>query len=193
MKSVLSLRRFNNALSVLVVLLCLYIIVLPLLPQVIFWGKARLNIRPALVKAEAANITVPLPAENTLVIPSLNMQEAIYEGNSEAVLMKGVWHRPFTSSPDKGGNTVLSGHRYTYAGAAEFYHLDKIRQGDSVIMYWQGKKYQYTVKMVREVPPEATEIEAPTNEATLTIYTCTPLWTAKNRLIITAELVGEGS
>jgi sortase A len=105
-------------------------------------------------------------------------------------LRLGVWHLPYTSTPDKGGNTVLVGHRFTYAGPAVFYHLDKVQVGDDVTMQWQNKTYTYTVTEVKVVPPTETSVEANTKDPQLTIYTCTPLWTAKNRLVIVAKPVG---
>jgi LPXTG-site transpeptidase (sortase) family protein len=37
------------------------------------------------------------------------------------------------------------------------------------------------------VDPSAVEIEAPTTQKQLTLYTCTPIWTAKERLVIIAK------
>ena len=37
------------------------------------------------------------------------------------------------------------------------------------------------------VTPNQTAIQAPTNDNRLTLYTCTPLWTARNRLVVIAE------
>jgi sortase (surface protein transpeptidase) len=39
------------------------------------------------------------------------------------------------------------------------------------------------------VPPDQTQIEAPTTDARLTIFTCTPLWLPKDRLVVVAERV----
>jgi LPXTG-site transpeptidase (sortase) family protein len=187
-----TLRRINNALSIIVVCLSLYIALSPLWPGMSFWWRTHFGRKPALV---VANTPVPtdkpkppevIPEENTLVIPKLAMQEIIYDGATVAALRKGVWHRPHTSSPDQGSNTVLVGHRFTYNGPAVFYNLDKVGPGDQVIIYWQKEKYVYEIKDIKVVLPTAIEIEAPTDEPQLTIYTCTPLLTAKNRLIIRA-------
>lgn len=191
----LPLRRVNNGLTVVVIILSLYIAGAPLLPAVLFWYRTRIAPKPALVTANSPSNpddSPPpevFPEENTLVIPRLAMQQVIYDGGSAATLRKGVWHRPHTSSPDQGGNTVLVGHRFTYDGPAVFYSLDKVMAGDKVVVYWQHQKYLYEVSSVTVVPPTAIEIEAPSEESMLTIYTCTPLWTAKNRLVIQAKPV----
>ena len=83
---------------------------------------------------------------------------------------------------------MLVGHRFTYDGAAVFYSLDKLKAGDDAYLVHNQKIYHYVVTGSAIVPPTATEVEAPTNETKLTLYTCTPLVTAKNRLVYTAEL-----
>ena len=185
------LRLFNNVLSWIIVALCLYIIITPFWPNISYWWQSLTGSQPALVKANSdpdkQAASEPIPQENTLVIPSINMQEVIYDGASIYTLNKGVWHIPKSSSPSKGSNTVLAGHRFTYRGAAVFYHLDKVKVGDSIVMYWEGKKYSYKVSRTYVVPPTAVEIEKPTTDARLTIYTCTPLWTSKSRLVIEAQ------
>ena len=56
---------------------------------------------------------------------------------------------------------------------------------------WEDKEYDYKVTSIREVPPTAIEIEAPTDANIVTLYTCTPLWSAKNRLVVVAELTNQ--
>jgi len=46
----------------------------------------------------------------------------------------------------------------------------------------------YTVDRIKQVTATAVEIEAPTARPTLTLYTCTPLWNPKDRLVVTATL-----
>ncbi len=136
-----------------------------------------------------------IPTENTLVIPRINMQQVIRGGNRWQGLKRGVWQNSTAATPDEGLNTVLLGHRFTYDGPAVFYHLDKVRLGDQIIVYWDQKKYQYAVDKIIEVPPSAVEIEQKdVGREMLTIYTCTPLITAKNRLVIQAiPINGEGT
>lgn len=189
MVSVGNLRRLNNLLSVVIVVLALYIIAWPFLPSLTWWVR---HDAPLVSAKPHVNMPTEPPAQNTLLIPSLGMEETIYDGPNAATLNKGVWHMPVGSSPDKGGNTVLSGHRFTYSGKAVFYYLDKVKQGDPVYVYWNGKQHDYKVAHIREVSPNDTSIEAPTDTAMLTIYTCTPLWSAKNRLVIQTEPVESG-
>lgn len=185
----LSLRNLNKLLIASIVVICLYVIVLPYIPQVTYIAKDTFNVRPPLVSAGTNAATSSYPTDNTVVIPAINLQTQVYDGAYTNTLNKGVWHRPGTSSPDKGGNTVLAGHRFTYSDPAVFYHLDKLNLGDEIIMYWNKQKYVYKVAGIKEVSPTAIEVEDPTDKPRLTLYTCAPLWTSKYRLVITADLI----
>jgi sortase A len=127
----------------------------------------------------------PPTNENRLFVPSLGMDEVIHEGGLEE-LKFGVLRRSRTSTPDKGSNTVMVGHRFTYGSRGVFYHLDKVKTGDSILLHWEGKPYRYMVKNILVVSPSQINIEEPTGENILTLYTCTPLWSAKDRLVIQA-------
>lgn len=180
------LRRINDVLTVVVVVFSLYIIMAPFAPDIAWWAQHEAPIisKPATV----APITT-IPTDNTLVIPSMAFSEPVHEGPNKWTLHYGVWHLPFSSTPDKGGNTVFAGHRFTYHDPAIFYHLDKVKIGDSITLYWNKKKYDYKVTTILTVKPTETSVEQPTDKPRLTIYTCTPLWTSKYRLVVEATPV----
>jgi LPXTG-site transpeptidase (sortase) family protein len=186
-KRYLNLRRFNDFLSVVIIVLALYIFIWPFLPSLNWWTKFQ---APIISHTPSISVAAsqPIPKENTLIIPKLEMHEQVYDGATLHTLSKGIWHLPNSSSPDKGGNTVMAGHRFTYSGKAVFYNLDKVALNDNMTLYWQGKRYDYVVTAINVVPPTDGKLVAPTNEPTLTVYTCTPLWSAKDRLVITAKL-----
>jgi LPXTG-site transpeptidase (sortase) family protein len=190
------LRLFNTALSGIVLVFGLYIILLPVLPNAQFWLKRHTQAPPRLVQQNTHPSFTPgphedIPTQNTLVVPAMDLQEPINEGLTAAALAKGVWHRPRTSNPTQASNTVLVGHRFTYTNPqGVFYHLDKVKVGDPLVLYWEGDKYVYKVERVFVVPPTAAEIEQPTVRPTLTLYTCTPLWSAHDRLVVQAILEG---
>lgn len=135
--------------------------------------------------------SISVPDKNTLIIPKIGVTQDILEGDSVTTVDKGPWRRPASSTPDNGSNTVIAGHRFSYSGGGVFYNLDKVSLGDQIIMFWDGKIYEYRVTDKLEVTPEQVSIEAPTNESVLTLYTCAPLLTAKNRLVIRARLASE--
>lgn len=183
-----SLRRWNDLLSIVVVALAVYILLWPFLPSLAWWAKYQAPLISHTHSTVLA-VTDPTPDFNALVIPKLDMRQQVHDGKTALTLSKGIWHIPGSSTPDKGGNTVMAGHRFTYSGKAVFYYLDKVAVGDSITTYWGGKRYDYHVSLIKEVSPDDTTLVQPTDNPKLTIYTCTPLWSAKHRLIIQADLV----
>lgn len=130
-----------------------------------------------------------IPGANWLGMSSIGVDGAIHEGQNEDTLLQGIWHRPASSTPDKGSNTVLAAHRFLYlSGGNTFYHLDQVKLGDGLDVRWNGRLYSYVVYRAETVSSRSVEIEAPTPDAIITLYTCTPLWTSENRLVVQARL-----
>ena len=179
----------------LVILLGLYIIVLPFLPQIfyIFRDKSANVIAPYtgdLAKSEGSTATSPPPKENRLVIPSIGVNEIIFEGSNIGLIRNGgTWHRPNSANPTQDNNTVIVGHRFYGNNTATFYHLDKVLVGQKLALYWEGEEFLYEVVATKVVDATALDIEGPTEDKVLTLYTCDPIWTAKNRLVIIAKPV----
>ncbi|MDX1535481.1 MAG: class E sortase [Candidatus Spechtbacterales bacterium] len=133
-----------------------------------------------------------IPQGNTLVIPKIGVNISIIEStNAEWAWDRGAWRDPKTSTPDNGGNTALSAHRFRYRPPyqATFYLLDKLENGDLVYIYWEGKKYTYRVNSEKIVDPSATEVLNPTDNSIVTLITCHPLFSTESRLVITGELI----
>lgn len=192
-------RRINNILSMAVAGLGVYLVLLPWLPYLSLYYRQAFNDTPAYAvnltqdkdQQSAANSPVEYPKDNRLVIPKIALDSGVFSGQSAAELNKGPWLRPNTSNPAAGGNTVIAGHRYAYGidGKWIFYHLDKLEVGDRIGVYWEGREYIYEVGETKVVPATAIEIEDQTENGQLTLYTCTPLWTAENRLVVVADLI----
>lgn len=187
-------RRLNSYLFVGIFVVNLYTAGIPLQRSVELWFKKRFSSASGrldiLVSSpEVTTGRVSSPDGKRLIIPEILLDEQIHEGTSPQTVHRGVWRRPASSSPDKGSNTVLTGHRFTYTGASVFYNLDKVEVGQRLAVYWDNDRYVYQVTEKKIVAPEQIEIEAPTKDDRLTIYTCTPLLTARNRLVIVASLM----
>lgn len=134
----------------------------------------------------------PAPKDNRLVIPSIGVNMPILEGPDEKVLDRGgIWHIPNTSDPSKGSNTVLSGHRWQYLppSSRTLYLLDKVTVGEPVIVYWRGQEFDYRISRTAVVDPSHTEILNGTANPQLTIFTCTPLFSTKQRLVLYGDLI----
>jgi len=134
----------------------------------------------------------PAPKENRLVIPSIGVDMLILEGATEKTLDRGgIWHIPKTSNPSLGSNTVFSGHRWQYLppSGRTLYLLDKVKIGEPIIVYWEGKEYDYRVSRREVVDPSRTDIQDPTDTPQLTIFTCTPIFSTKQRLVLYGEFI----
>lgn len=184
------LSRINTLLVVVIVLVNAFTLLLPLWPTVSLWFGQRMTNTADTLREElhAPPATQSLPAENRLIIPDILFDQEIHEGKDARTLRDGLWRRPRTSTPADGGNTVITGHRFTYNNPqGTFYHLDKLKVGSELGVYWEGKKYLYTVIETMTVPASAVHVEAQTGGDRLTLYTCTPLWNPTDRLVVVAE------
>jgi sortase A len=133
--------------------------------------------------------TAPIPEDNRLVIPEIGLNQHILEGSNISVMNNnGLWRLPLTSDDPSKSNMVIIGHRYMYTTPyGAFYYLNKLKEGDMFALYWNGKEHDYTVNSVRVVLPTEVSVEAPSKKPQLTLYTCTPLWSATDRLVVTAS------
>ncbi len=144
-------------------------------------------------------IPTPLPTpaskppivKDHLVISSVNINMPVFLGDTEKTLNKGGWLFPTTSRPEKGGNSVIFGHRYMYRPPKSntFWNLDKVNIGDEMVLYWKGKEYKYKVFQKKIVEPKDLSVMKPSSGSILTVITCTPLFTTKQRLVIVGTLV----
>jgi LPXTG-site transpeptidase (sortase) family protein len=193
-----SLSKINNLLLAVIIVLDLYVIFAPLLPSLIFNIESHGNRRQVLQKiisagnstnSQFSNNTVN---ENSLIVPAMLLNEPIREGSiaqQYQILNQGIWRWPDGSTPDKGGNTVLIGHRFTYTiPKGAFYYLNKLQVGDQIGVFWNKKEYVYQVTNISIVPPTDTAIEQSTSKPELTMFTCTPLLIPKDRLVVVADL-----
>jgi LPXTG-site transpeptidase (sortase) family protein len=129
---------------------------------------------------------------NRVIIPKIGVNAPIVvTDNSAYGLSQGSWLVPDTSTPDQGGNTVLTGHRFKYLppNNLTFYLFDKLEVGDLVSVVWKEKDYLYRVKETKIVEATDLSIQDPTDEPTLTMFTCHPIYSTDQRLVIVSELL----
>ena len=118
----------------------------------------------------------------------------VVEGVGVEDLKKGPGHIPGTALPGEIGNVVLSGHRTTYG--APFSRFDELRPGDAVVLETRDMWFTYEVTGSKIVAPTAVEVTLPVpgdptavpTKRLLTMTTCNPKYSAKQRLIISAEM-----
>ncbi len=134
---------------------------------------------------------VPTTVKDRLVIASANINMPVFLGPTEKTLNKGGWMYPTTSRPELGGNSVIFGHRYMYRPPKSntFWNLDKVKIGDVMVLYWQGKEYKYQVFETKIIEPTDLSVIRRSSDGRLTVITCTPLFTTKQRLVVIGKLI----
>lgn len=131
----------------------------------------------------AGNIGDPV---GRIQIARADVDHVVVEGVDPENLKKGPGHMPWTPLPGQSGNAVISAHRTTYG--APFYDLDLVGIGDEVIVETAIGQHTYTVREVLVVEPTDVWVTDPRPGAWLTLTTCTPRYSAAQRLIVVAEL-----
>ena len=127
--------------------------------------------------------------------PVIYDQDTVNEAAFQLALRSGVVHYPDTAVPGQVGNVVIFGHSSGQVWAPGDYkfvftHLEKLNPGDKLFLEYQGTRYEYDVTGKQIVPPtQMSVLDQPDNNRVLTLITCTPIGTNKNRLIITAKQV----
>lgn len=129
---------------------------------------------------------------NRVIIKKIGVNAPIVEShNAKYGLSRGAWHVPESSTPDKGGNTVITGHRFKYLppNNLTFYLFHKLEVGDEVYVIWNKKDYFYKIREIKVVPATEVSVLDPTKDPILTMFTCDPIYSTKNRLVVIADLI----
>lgn len=138
----------------------------------------------------------PPPAEAgdpiaRLRIPALDLDKVVISGVTTEDLKAGPGHFPGTPLPGQAGNAAIAGHRTTYG--APFFDFDDLVEGDEIFVTTLQGTFTYEVTSSEIVPPSAIEVLNPTDDNRLTFSTCNPKYSAAERLIVVAHLVGEAA
>jgi len=121
-------------------------------------------------------------------IPKINVNKAVVEGVGTEDLKKGPGHYPSTPMPGQKGNAAIAGHRTTYGHP--FYDLDALKPGDDIFISTRQGKFQYKVDHSMNVDPHDVAVLDPSPDNLLTLTTCTPRFSAAQRLIVVSKLQG---
>jgi len=131
---------------------------------------------------------------NRIIIPKIGVNAPIVESdNANYGLSRGSWRVPESSTPDKGSNTVITGHRFKYLppNNLTFYLLDKLEPGDVFSVIWNEKDYYYRVRENKIVDKTEISILNSTKESVVTLFTCHPIYSTEQRLVVVGDLIGE--
>ncbi|MCL1692102.1 MAG: sortase [Actinomycetia bacterium] len=111
----------------------------------------------------------------------------VVEGVELRNLKNGAGHMPRTPLPGQPGNAVISGHRTTYG--APFHELDELNPGDTIEVDTVLGTHVYEVRETIIVQPSELWVTEPRDGAWLTLTTCHPKFSSRQRLIVFAELI----
>ena len=123
-----------------------------------------------------------------IILPELSIDLPVKNSG----LINGYW-QVFTDVAGWGEGSGLPGERgnqviFAHARRGLFLPLRDIKLGAKVYVLSKEKWYQYEVKEIKQVLPTQVEVIAPTEDETLTLYTCSG-FTDSKRLIVVAKRV----
>ena len=136
--------------------------------------------------------------EKKIVIPKIGVDAPIVEPASLSdkdilkALENGVVHYSNTAKSGEQGNVFLTGHSSNYRWAKGSYNyvfslLNKLTNGDEIIVYYDGTKYVYRVFEVVVVSSKDVSVLNQTEDSIVSVMTCDPPGTAWKRRVVRAK------
>jgi sortase A len=122
-----------------------------------------------------------------LRVPRLGLEVVVFEGVTTETLKKGPGHMPGTPLPGQPGNAVISGHRTTYG--RPFFDFDQLVPGDIIEVETAIGTHTYRMNEQLVVTPTDVWVTDDKVGGWLTLTTCHPKFSARQRLVLTAELI----
>ncbi len=124
-------------------------------------------------------------------IPKIGVNVIVVEGVTLERLAYGPGRYPTTKNFGEKGSTGVAGHRTGWG--APFFNVDQLVRGDEVIVETANSIFTYRVMEKTVVPPSRSEVldgnPGSTAESQLVLTTCTPKFTARDRLIVFTDLI----
>lgn len=155
---------------------------------------------------EVTNI-IPVDAVNTdfaIVIPKIGVNAPVVSNVSMSVeaeymdaLRQGVAHAKGTALPGEEGNIFMFAHsslNFWQLGpfATVFNLLNKLENGDIIVVVKDGVYYEYAVVDMTVVPGwDTTPFDVEYDNSMLTLITCDPPGTTLNRRVVKAKLLNK--
>ena len=134
----------------------------------------------------------PPPAEGDAMaqirIPAIDVDKIVVEGVQVSDLKRGPGHYPDSPLPGQPGNAAIAGHRTTYG--APFNRLDELTAGDEILVTTVQGSFRYEVREQLIVNPDQVEVLDDFGDDRLTLTACHPKYSARQRIVIVAALVG---
>lgn len=121
-------------------------------------------------------------------IPRIDLNSIFVMGTNTSSLKLGPGLWEWGAMPGMPGNATISGHRTTYGHP--YRHLEKLQVGDKIIITTpKTGKTVYEVRGTTISSPFDVAVTGPTPGVRLTLTTCNPVGSARQRLVVEAEAV----
>lgn len=157
---------------------------------------------PTTTPAQTAPASLAPPGVGEVIgsftIPAIGRTTPYYavEGDGIDQLKRGAAHYPGTPLPGQAGNAAVAGHRTTYG--APLHDVDDLVAGDQIFWTTPQGEFTYEVTEVKIVGPRDVSViqpqnatpEDPVGDDMLTLTACHPKFSAAQRIIVHAKLVG---
>lgn len=124
----------------------------------------------------------------TIPAIGLTSDQWTVEGTSTDQLKRGSAHYPGTPLPGQAGNAAVAGHRTTYG--APLKDVDDLVPGDQILFTTLQGEFTYEVIGTEIVAPDDVSVLEDKGDDRLTLTACHPQFSARERIIISAQLVG---
>ena len=153
------------------------------------------DFRPSqrLPSATSTTALAPPPPEGEAVavlrIPKIGLDKTVVEGVGVPDLKKGPGHYPGTSMLGQAGNAGIAGHRTTYG--APFFEINELGPGDEIYVTTKQGSFLYEVTEQLIVSPDEIEVLHDKGDNRLTLTSCHPRYSARERMIVVAALQGD--
>jgi sortase A len=122
-----------------------------------------------------------------LRIPAIGVDQVVFAGVDVETLKNGPGHMDGTPVPGQPGNSVISGHRTTYG--RPFFDFDLLQTGDRIEVESASGIHVYEVRELVVVNPTDVWVTDPRPGGWLTLTTCNPKFSARERLVVWAEMI----
>ncbi len=149
-------------------------------------------------EAEADPVLADLPSDVVAMLRVPRFGEdyvvPVLEGTGDLVLQDGVGHYDGAALPGEVGNFAIAGHRTTWG--APFNPIADLVTGDAVVVETPEEFNVYRVEVTEIVLPTDVRVIAPVpsqpgetpTEAWLTMTSCHPMFSARQRYVVHALL-----
>ena len=159
-------------------------------------GRSQNAMSTQFVKPQPIPLVAPEPIQPKLgdvvgriTIPSIGVSKYVVAGVRLKDLERGPGLFPGSPMPGQKGNVAIAGHRTTFG--APFSRIDELHGNEKIILESKDGTFTYRVDGQPQIVSATNVAVAQTidsNTAKLTLISCYPKWTSRQRIIVVATL-----